>query len=142
VYTALQQGTLAGMENPPDVLYKMKMHEVAQYYTVTEHFAFASAIIVSKKWFDALPKNLKDVVTRAGKETTIFDDEAYTKSQDESYDLMCKAITCTKMPPAEIQKMRDLALKGVWERMKADPQRGPIAKLLLEDVARFEKMKK
>ena len=35
VYTALQQGTLDGMENPPDVLYKMKMHEVAKYYTWT-----------------------------------------------------------------------------------------------------------
>ena len=142
VYTALQQGTLDGMENPPDVLYKMKMHEVAKYYTVTEHFAFASAIIVSKKWFDSLPKNLKDAVTRAGKDTTTFDDAAYTKSQDESFELMCKAITCTNMPPKEIQKMKDLALKGVWERMKADPQRGPIAKLLLEDVARFQKMKK
>ena len=142
VYSALQQGTIDGLENPPDVLYKMKMHEVAKYYTVTEHFAFASAIIVSKKWFDSLPKNLKDVVTRAGKETTTFDDAAYTKSQDESFELMCKAITCTNMPPAEIQKMKDLALKGVWERMKADPQRGPIAKLLLQDVANFNKSKK
>ena len=36
--------------------------------------------------------------------------------------------------------MKDLAQKGVWERMKQDAQRGPIVKLLEEDVARFGKM--
>ncbi|MBI2318023.1 MAG: TRAP transporter substrate-binding protein [Betaproteobacteria bacterium] len=142
VYTALQQGTLDGMENPPDVLYKMKLHEVAKYYTITEHFAFASIMMVSKKWFDGLPKDLQNVVTRAGKDTVTFADAAYTKSQDESLAAMRKTITVTNMPRAEIQKMKDLALKGVWERMKADPQRGPIAKLLLEDVANFNKSKK
>ncbi|MBI2319258.1 MAG: TRAP transporter substrate-binding protein, partial [Betaproteobacteria bacterium] len=125
VYTALQQGTLDGMENPPDVIYKMKLHEVTKYYTVTEHFAFASNVIVSKKWFDGLPKDLKDVVTRAGKETIVFADAAYTRSQDESLAALRKAITVTNMPAAELKKMKDLALKGVWERMKADPQKGP-----------------
>jgi len=139
VYTALQQGTLDGMENPPDVLYKMKMHEAAKYYTITEHFAFASILQVSKKWFDGLPKDLQGVVTKAGKDTIVFADGAYTKSQDSSLEAMRKAITVTNMPAAEIQKMKDLARKGVWERMKADPQRGPMVKLLEEDVARFTK---
>jgi C4-dicarboxylate-binding protein DctP len=141
VYTALQQGTLDGLENPPDVLYKMKMHEVAKYYTITEHFAFASIMMVSKKWYDGLPKDLKSAVDRAGRDTVAFADAAYTKSQDDSLEAMRKAITVTDMPKAEIQKMKDLALKGVWERMKADPQKGPIAKLLLEDVANFNKKK-
>ncbi len=141
VYTALQQGTLDGLENPPDVLYKMKMHEVAKYYTITEHFAFASIMMVSKKWYDGLPKDLQDVVTRSGKETVAFADVEYTRTQDESLEAMRKVISVTNMPPAELQKMKDLALKGVWERMKADPQKGPIAKLLLEDVANFNKKK-
>ncbi|MBI4293020.1 MAG: TRAP transporter substrate-binding protein [Betaproteobacteria bacterium] len=141
VYTALQQGTLDGLENPPDVLYKMKMHEVAKYYTITEHFAFASIMMVSKKWYDGLPKDLKSAVDRAGRDTVAFADAAYTKSQDDSLEAMRKAITVTDMPQAEIQKMKDLALKGVWERMKADPQKGPIAKLLLQDVANFNKKK-
>ena len=139
VYTALQQGTLDGLENPPDVLYKMKMHEVAKYYTITEHFAFASIMMVSKKWYDGLPKDLQEVVDRSGRETVAFADAEYTKTQDSSLEAMRKAITVTTMPPAELQKMKDLALKGVWERMKADPQKGPIAKLLLEDLANFSK---
>jgi len=139
VYTALQQGTLDGMENPPDVIYKMKMHEVAKYYTITEHFAFVSNVIVSKKWFDGLPKDLQGVVTKAGKDTIVFADGAYTKSQNSSLEAMRKAITVTNMPAAELQKMKDLVHKGIWARMKNDPQKGPMMKLLEEDVARFSK---
>lgn len=139
VYTALQQGTLDGMENPPDVIYKMKLHEAAQYYTITEHFAFASNVIISKRWFDGLSKDLKDAVTRAGRDTIKFADVAYTKSQNDSLEALKKAAKVTTMPPAELAKMKDLALKGVWERMKKDPARGPVVRLLSEDVARFTK---
>jgi len=139
VYTALQQRTLDGMENPPDVIYKMKLHEAAKYYTITEHFAFASAIIVSKKWFDAQPKDQQDAITKAGQEAIQFADGAYTKSQADSLEAMRKVISVTTMPPAEIQKMKDLAYKGVWENLKEDPKRGPIIRQLQEDVANFNK---
>jgi len=139
VYISLQQGTIDGVVNPPDVLYRMKFHEVAKYFTITEHFAFVSNVIVSKKWFDGLPKDLRDVVTRSGKETIAFADVAYTKAQDESLEAMKKVVTAATLPAAEIQKMRDAALKGVWEKMRSDPERGPMLKLLEADVANFNK---
>jgi TRAP-type C4-dicarboxylate transport system substrate-binding protein len=139
VYTSLQQGTLDGMENPPDVIYKMKLHEAAGHYTITEHFAFASNVVVSKRWFDALDKSLQDEVMRAGRDTIQFADGAYTQSQDESLEAMKKAIKVTTMPAAELQKMKELGQAGIWTRLKNDPQRGPIVKVLEEDVARFGK---
>jgi tripartite ATP-independent transporter DctP family solute receptor len=139
VYTALQQGTIDGLENPPDVIFKMKLHEAAKYYTITEHFAFVSNVIASKQWHDGLSADLKDAITRAARDTIVWTDAAYTKSQNESLEALKKAVTVTILPPAELQKMKDLALKGVWEAMKADPVRGPIVKLLQEDVARFQK---
>jgi tripartite ATP-independent transporter DctP family solute receptor len=141
VYTALQQRTLDGMENPPDVIFKMKLHEAARYYTVTEHFAFVSNIIVSKKWYDGLTPELKEAVTKAGEDTIKFADAAYTKSQNESLDAMRKVITVTNMPAAEIQKMKELTSKGVWEAMKQDPQRGPVVRMLADDVTRFNSKK-
>jgi tripartite ATP-independent transporter DctP family solute receptor len=137
VYTSLQQGALDGMENPPDVIFKMKLHEVAKHYTITEHFAFASNVIVSKRWYNGLPDDLKAAVTRAGREAIAFADDAYTKSQESSLEEMRKTITVTAMPAEELQKMKQLTRNGVWERMKADPQRGAIVRLLEEDVARF-----
>ena len=139
VYSALQQGTIDGIENPPDTVYKAKFHEAANYYTITEHTAVVNNVIVSKKWFDGLPKDLQDVVTKAGKDTIAFADEAFSNAQNSSLEELKKRITVTSMPAAEIQKMKDLAYKGVWERMKNDPQKGPIVKLLQEDVARYGK---
>ncbi|MPZ56030.1 MAG: hypothetical protein GEU91_05920 [Rhizobiales bacterium] len=139
VYTALQQGTLDGMENPPDVIYKMKLHEVARYFTITEHFAFASNVIVSKTWFDRQPKEIQEGVLRAGREAIQFADAAYTQSQSSSLEAMKKAINVSTMPAAELQKMKQLAQNGVWQRMKKDAQRGPMVKMLEEDVARFSK---
>ena len=139
VYTALQQGTLDGMENPPDVIYKSKLHEVAKYYTITEHFAFASVVIVSKRWLDGLPADQREAVVKAGTETIKFADVAYTESQQTSLEAMKKAISVTTLPAVELQKMKDLAQKGIWQRLKADPQRGPLVQLLEEDVARFSK---
>ncbi len=139
VYTSLQQGTIDAVVNPPDVLYKMKMHEVANYFTITEHFVFVSNIIVSKKWFDSLPKDLQAAVTRAGKETIVFADAAYTKSQEDSLEALKKAIHVSTLAPAEIQKMKDAAAKGVWQKMLNDPEKGPMLKLLEQDVANYNK---
>jgi TRAP-type transport system periplasmic protein len=139
VYTSLQQGTIDGMENPPDVIYKMKHHEVAKHYTITEHFAFVSNVIVSKRWFDALPKELQDVVQKAGAETIAFADDAYTRSQSSSLEGLKGAIAVTTLSAAELQKMKDLARNGVWERLKKDAQRGPMVQLLEEDVTRLGK---
>lgn len=137
VYTSLQQGTIDGMENPPDVIFRMKHHEVAKFYTVTEHFAFVSAIIVSKKVFDAQPKDVQDGILKAAAETLAFVDPVYTSSQDDSMKELAKSLTVTRLPEAELAKMKDLAQKGVWARLEADAQRGPIVKLLKEDAARY-----
>ena len=139
VYTALQQGTIDGMDNPPDVIFNMKHHEVAKYFTITHHNAFVSNLIVSKSWFDKLPKDLQAAVERAGKEAIAFADEDYTRSQKTSLEDMAKSITVKDMPPAELAKMKELNKKGVWERMRKDPIRGPMLELLEEDVARFTK---
>ena len=138
-YTRVQQGLVDGFDLPPDVLYRMKFHEAAKYYTLTDHVVLVSAISVSKKWFDGLPGELQAAVTRAGKETIVFADDAYTKSQAASLEALRKAITVISMPAAELQKMKDLVRKGIWERMRNDPKQGPMLKLFEEDVARFNK---
>ena len=141
VYSALQQGTIVGIENPPDVIYKMKLYEVAKYFTLTEHSAFLNAILVSKKWLDALPKDLQEVVNRAARESLVYADELNTKAQIDALEAMRKdsSITVATMPAAEIQKMRDLNREGIWKSMKNDPQRSAIVKLLEEDVATYFK---
>lgn len=78
-------------------------------------------------------------MTRAGRDTIAFADKAFTDAQDSSLEALKKGSSVTSMPPAEVQKMKDLAYRGVWERTKSDPQKGAIVKLLQADVANFNK---
>ena len=137
VYTSLQQGTIDGMENPPDVIFRMKHHEVARFYTITEHFSFMSAVVVSKRLFDGQPKDVQDAIVKAANEALAYADPLYAQSQDDSLKEMAKTVTIEKLAPAELAKMKDLASKGVWARLEADAQRGPLVKMLREDAARF-----
>jgi len=47
VYTALQQGTIDGLENPITPIYQNKMHEVAQHVTMTGHFYCPAPLLIS-----------------------------------------------------------------------------------------------
>ena len=139
VYTALQQGTLDGMENPPDVIYKMKLHEVAKHYTITETLpsppsSSSAALARRAAW------GLQDAVARAGKETIAFADDAYTKPQDQSLEEMRKAITVTTFPADELQKMKELAQKGGGPHEEGPAARADLVQMLEEDVARFGAM--
>jgi len=139
LYTALQQGNVDGVANPVDVTYRMKMHEVAKYLTIANPFVLVSGVHISKKWFDGLPKDLQDAVMRAGKDTITYADSAYTKSQAASLEALKKVISVHDMPQAELQKMKDLARKGVWARTLKDPKVGPMLKQLQQDLAPFNK---
>lgn len=66
VYTALQQGTIDGLENSTPVLAANKMQEVAKFLSLTEQFVIPDPIFVSKPVFDRLPADLQQQVREAG----------------------------------------------------------------------------
>lgn len=138
-YTSIQQHLIDGFDLPPDVLYRMKFHEVAKYYTVTNHVVLIETIYTSKKWFDGLPKDLQEAVNKAAHETIGAADGLFTKSQAGGLAALKKAITVTEMPSAELAKLKAMVKKGTWERMADDPKLGPLVKLLEGDIARFNK---
>ncbi len=55
VYQALQTGVVDGTENPISNFYTQKMHEVQKHLTLTNHGYLGYAVIVNKKFWDALP---------------------------------------------------------------------------------------
>jgi len=67
VYTALQQGTIEGLENSPPVILANKMEEVAKYYSLTEQFIIPDPVFVSKVMFESLSKEDQQALLEAGK---------------------------------------------------------------------------
>lgn len=66
VYTALQQGTIDGLENSTPVIASNKMQEVAKYLSLTEQFIIPDPVLLSKVVFDKLPPELQQMVREAG----------------------------------------------------------------------------
>lgn len=62
VFTAVQQGTVDGLEIPLAVIYANKYPEVTKYLSLTKHAFNADTLVMSKMTFDRLsPKQKKEV---------------------------------------------------------------------------------
>ncbi|AZV47180.1 C4-dicarboxylate ABC transporter [Nautilia sp. PV-1] len=70
VYSALQQGVVDGQENTISNIYTKKFYEVQKYMTISNHGYLGYMVVISKKFWNKLPNNLKAVVKEAMKEAT------------------------------------------------------------------------
>jgi len=69
-FTALQQGTVDGQENPYTQILDASIYEVNKYAVETEHTYTPAAMMISPKTWDKLSDEQKGVVTEAAKAAT------------------------------------------------------------------------
>ncbi|WP_258360776.1 TRAP transporter substrate-binding protein [Moorella sulfitireducens (nom. illeg.)] len=79
-FNALQQKVVDGQENPYNVLVAQKFYEIQKYVTDIDFIYQTSAILISEKFFQTLPKDLQEAVIKAGKETQAFEWDLADKS--------------------------------------------------------------
>ena len=125
VYQALQTGVVNGTENPPSNLYTQKMHEVQKYVTVSDHGYLGYAVIVNKKFWEALPKDVRAGLESAMKDATKFANDVAKKDNDEALAGVkksgrCQIITLTPQERQEWKKTMDKAHKENMGRIGAD----------------------
>ncbi|HBA89327.1 MAG TPA: C4-dicarboxylate ABC transporter [Geobacter sp.] len=84
VYQAMQTGVVDGAENSPSNFYTQKMHEVQKYYTNTNHSYSGYAVIVNKKFWDGLPKEIRGTLEQALRDATAYNNKIAAKDNDES----------------------------------------------------------
>jgi len=80
VYTALQQGTIDGQENPLATIYLNKIHEVTTHISLTEHFYAAAPVVMSKKIYDKLDPEYREILVAAIEEVTDYEREISAQS--------------------------------------------------------------
>ncbi len=91
VYQAMQTGVVDGSENTPSNIYTQKHHEVQKYATLSEHGYIGYAVIVNKKFWDGLPGDVSDALTRAMKEATAFANDSAQSDNDDAMAEMRKS---------------------------------------------------
>lgn len=85
VYQALQTGVVDGQENTWSNIYTQKMHEVQKYITETNHGYIGYVVIVNKKFWDDLPADIRDQLSKAMKEATDFNNAQSQKENDDAF---------------------------------------------------------
>ena len=68
VYLAIQQGAVAGQENPIDTIYSNKFYEVAPYITLTNHVYSPIPLTISEKTWQKLSPQDQAAVMKAAQE--------------------------------------------------------------------------
>lgn len=67
VYPALQTGVLDAAEAQPAAIWGAKLYEVIKHVTLTSHIHLMSGLIVSDKWLQSLPADIRAVVMEEAK---------------------------------------------------------------------------
>ena len=90
VYQALQTGVVDGQENTWSNIYTQKMHEVQKYITTTNHGYIGYVVVVNKKFWDGLPADIRDELSKAMMESTAFGNSQSAKENDDALEAIKK----------------------------------------------------
>ncbi|WP_078412509.1 TRAP transporter substrate-binding protein [Priestia abyssalis] len=105
LFTALEQHVVDGQENPAGNVTTGNFYEVQKYLTKTKHIYNASVFMISKKFWDTLSDEEKEIVTKAAEEAKNYQRELNQKESAEAFDLLKeKGMTITELTPEEEQK--------------------------------------
>jgi TRAP-type C4-dicarboxylate transport system substrate-binding protein len=115
-YAAMQKGTLDGVAWPASSTADFKLYEVAKYMTSPDFSQGCNIILMNAAKFDALPKELQDILVEAGRQTDIQGSQ-YGKEKTESQDAMMKqnGVQITEFSPEIAATIAKLDIAGALE---------------------------
>jgi C4-dicarboxylate-binding protein DctP len=117
VYQALQTGVVDGQENTWSNIYTQKMHEVQKYITETNHGYIGYVVIVNKKFWDDLPADIRDQLSKAMKEATDFNN---AQSQKENDDALAEIKKSGKSEIIKLTPEQDAAMRKAMDPVYKD----------------------
>jgi C4-dicarboxylate-binding protein DctP len=88
VYQALQTGVVDGQENAPSNVFTQKMHEVQKNIILSNHGYLGYAVIVNKKFWDAIPADTRAKLDKAMAEATAYSNEVANKENVDALAAM------------------------------------------------------
>jgi len=117
VYQALQTGVVDGQENTWSNILTQHMHEVQKYITETNHGYIGYVVIVNKKFWDGLPNDIRDELSKAMKEATDFNN---AQSQKENEDALAEIKKSGKSEIIKLTPEQDAAMRKAMQPVYGD----------------------
>jgi tripartite ATP-independent transporter DctP family solute receptor len=103
-YQALADGAVDGEENPLVAIVAMRFHEVQKHLTLSNHAYLGYVFSASKKVFETLSPQMRDIIKRSAQELTVWEREETARRETAFIETIRAAgVTISTLTPEERQ---------------------------------------
>ncbi|MCB6608213.1 TRAP transporter substrate-binding protein [[Clostridium] symbiosum] len=130
LFTALQNGTVDGMESPIATIASNRYYEAAKYLTIDNHIYAANPILISKKTLDQFPDPVRQMLYDTCREACEWERVRSAEEEDKLIEEM-------KAAGVEVTELSDDALQEIIKSVKPmwDDFAGTVGADMIEKVA-------
>ena len=115
LFTALQQKTVDGQENPISNIFEQNYVEVQKYMTLTNHLYTAGAFVVNDSWLKSLPQDVQDAVNEAARVAQEQSGKDLMSCEEAMLDYMVSAgFELTELTPEAQEEFKNRAM-SMWD---------------------------
>jgi tripartite ATP-independent transporter DctP family solute receptor len=123
LFTALQQGTVDGEENPLGIIDSNKFYEVQKYLSMTQHVYTPYILVMNNDKYESLSASQKAAIEKAAAESTKFQRNRSQELEKE---------TLVKVEKTGVVTMLSEADKQVWQNAIKDAKIFDLVKKKME----------
>lgn len=120
IYTALQQGTIDGAENPLPVILNGAYQEVAKNLVLDAHTYDMTCWIMGVDFYNTLTPEQQQILMECGDEAGVFNSEQIEKADEDALEaLKAAGVTVSELTPEDFQVAgetfyEDPEIKAMW----------------------------
>jgi tripartite ATP-independent transporter DctP family solute receptor len=132
LYSALEQKTVDGQENPVTVIASSKFYEVQKYLSLTRHTYNPQAFVVSKKIWDQMSADEHKLISEAAQEAKVYQRKVSRDQESAALESLKKGgMQVNEVPAAEMARLRD-KVKPVVEKFSKEVGEATVKELYAE----------
>jgi tripartite ATP-independent transporter DctP family solute receptor len=120
LYTALQQKTIDGQDNPYAIVATNKFYEIQPYMTELGHVFDFTGFLINEEWYQSLGEKEKELIDMASAEATAYQrEEAVKYSLEAKQTVVDAGVEIEVLTQEEREAFRE-ASKSVYDWFKAE----------------------
>lgn len=115
LYTAMQQGTVDGQENPTAMIWNNNIYEVQRYMTISEHIWTSTGLCIAKGFYEGLPADYQAAIAEAaGNATALQRDMITEQNQSLLQNIIDNGVEVTVLTDEAKAEFQQKAKESVW----------------------------
>ena len=139
LYTAMQQGVVDGQENPLQLINNGKFYEVQEYLSLTQHIFGSLSMLMSNKFFESLPDDLKTVVLESAADAQQWCWDEFVKTNEAVQQELSSKIKITELSAAQLKAFQDIEKKEAWPQIE-ETIGSEFYNEILDEITRIQNM--